>query len=124
MHIIASRKDFFEALFRLGEQAQAEYAHLAERMGVKPRKQEKVVIMIIAPDEFAGQDALFTLLQDCENQFKRAIDQPRIQRVVFKTIEQASKSPYLELANFILIPDENLLDAESYPELEKLLPFQ
>ena len=81
-------------------------------------------MLVISDDSFAGFDTLFTLAIACEKAFKKSVDTDLMRVVVFRTLDEARKSSHLEHANFIFIPDENLLDVESYPELEKILPFK
>lgn len=98
-------------------------ADLFKRLGVRPQQNGIVTMLVISKDSFAGHDALFTLALACEVVYKKKIDVLKMRVVVLSSVEVASKSPYLERASFIFIPDENLLGVENYPELEEILPF-
>lgn len=121
----ASNALFLQALFNLAEKTRTEYENLRARLGVKPPP-EKVVVIVIAEKEFEGHSALFDLFEECEKLYGkgRRVDEQRIRRVTCKSLDQASKSPSLEMASFVLIVDGHLLDAASYPELADILPFQ
>lgn len=122
MHIISSSAEFFRALLKTEKLVKWEYDQMTTRLGVKP-PDEKVVVLVIAENEWDSHTALFDLFDECEKLYGKQIDQRRIRYVSCKDISSAKLNPHLELANFILVADENLLDATSYPELENILPF-
>ncbi len=114
---------FLKALADLGQRVNAECQGLFRRLGVKP-SEGRVVVIVICEDEWRAHEALFDLFAECETIFRRTIDQHCIRYVSCKTLESAKANPNLELASFILVVDEDLLEAKYYPELEKILPFQ
>jgi len=122
MHIILSNEEFFQEILNFGIKTNYIYSSLITRMGVKP-PHPKVVVIVIAKDEWDGHIALFDLFEECETRYKKQIDQRRIRYVCCKDLEKARLNPNLEKANFILMADDDLRDAESYQELEQILPF-
>lgn len=122
MHIFLSNQAFLEAILDLGIRTSCSYSSLITRLGVKPFDQ-KVVVIVIAKNEWDGHIALFDLFEECETLYKKQIDQRRIRYVCCKDVESARLNPNMEFANFILVANEDLCDAASYPELEHILPF-
>ncbi len=97
-------------------------AELFLRLGVKQKK-GVITMIVIANNEWDGHNVLSDLQIECEKLYHKRIDSAKIRSIVLRDIEQASKSPHLEQASFIIFLDGNLLGAENYPELEKILPF-
>lgn len=122
MHIFLSNQAFLQAILDLGEQVDHIYSSLITRLGVKP-PDGRVVVIVIASNEWDGHITLFELFEECENLYKKQIDQKRIRYVCCKDLQSARLNPNLEKANFILVANEDLCDAASYPELEHILPF-
>ena len=122
MRLIFSNETFFQAILDLGIRANYVYSSLITRLGVCP-PDHRVVVIVIAKNEWDGHVALFDLFDECEILYKKKIDQQRIRYVCCKDLESARLNPNLEFANFILVANEDLCDAASYPELEQILPF-
>ena len=109
-------------LMKLTEKSEHIKNELFRRLGVQPSN-EVITMIVIAKNHWDGYDVLRNLQIECEQIYHKRIDVTKIKSVVLSSLELASKSPHLERANFIIILDENLLGAENYPELEKILPF-
>ncbi|HCC05928.1 TPA: hypothetical protein DEP94_01030 [Candidatus Nomurabacteria bacterium] len=122
MHIILSNEAFFQAIINLGIRANYLYSSLITRLGVKP-PDGRVVVIVVSQNEWDGHIALFELFEECEALYKKQIDQYRIRYVCCKDLESVRLNPNLEKASFILVVNEDLRDAASYPELKQILPF-
>lgn len=122
--IIVFKESYLQQLFMEIKKAKEEYLELLEKAGVQQSNNKKIVVICIALNEYAGHTILFDLFEQCEKLYKRKVDQDTIRFVTYKTIEQARCSPLLMQSSFILTASEDILDAEIYPELEKILPWQ
>lgn len=119
-----SNERFLVALAEQQQKSRLVTADLLQRLGVGFPTENQVTMLVISKNSFDGFDALFSLAEACEKFYRKEVDVDRMRVVVFLTVKAASRSPHLEKASFIFIPDENLLDVGSYPELEKILPFR
>ncbi len=122
-HLIFSNEQFLAKLTELHQMNLEVSINLFKRLGVNPQPTERVTMLVISKDSGAGHNALFTLAIECERAYKKTVDTLRMKSIVLRSLEEASRSPHLERASFILILDENLLGIENYPELEHILPF-
>lgn len=120
---IFSNERYIEAMLAQQATINAERADLYKRLGVRITDSDVVTILVISSDEFLGHDAVFELAMHCQKIYKKEVNLQKVRFIVLRNLEQAKCSPHLERASFIFIPDENLLDANLYPELETILPF-
>lgn len=120
-HFIFSLEKFYALLEQEAQKTREINKELLTRLGVKPAPKDVVTVLIISKDSFAGHEAFFTLGEECERIYGKKINLERIRLVILRSLDQASKSPHLERASFILILGEDLLGVENYPELEQIL---
>ncbi|MBP6948499.1 MAG: hypothetical protein KBC41_02375 [Candidatus Pacebacteria bacterium] len=123
-HYIFSNEKYLTALVTIQKLSIEIQEQLFQRLGIHRKSQDIVTIIVISKDPFDGIDSIFTLAEECQKLYKKEIEINKLRIIALPTIESAMKSPHLERASFILIPEENLLSANIYPELEKILPFR
>lgn len=71
MKLIFDNSHFLKALAEAGASANADYTGLITRLGVKPRD-SKVVVIVIAKNEWDGHEAYFELFGRCEKKIQKA----------------------------------------------------
>lgn len=100
------------------------YKNLFERLGVNKSEGGQIIIFAVLPhDTSRAVSEVMTLLEECEQKYRKRVDMDLIRIEAFTSPEAASKSPLLEQASFIYFPDQDEPGIENYPYLEKLLPF-
>ncbi len=98
--------------------------YLFSKFGVKQPQTQKVILIAISRDDtMLGCDIMLSLLDECNRVYGKEVDTSSVKIVSLPSFEAAKRSPYLERASFILVTDEDLLEAENYPELKRILPF-
>ena len=98
--------------------------YLFQKLGVRPPTTKIVIIAISQGDTMYGCDVLMLLVEECEKIYGRKVELSSLKMVSLSSLEAAKRSPYLEMASFILVTDEDLLGASEYPELERILKFE
>lgn len=94
---------------------------LFRKIGIRPTPKKILLLTIAEADATIGTIVMMTLLEECERIYGKKVDPSSIKYVSLPSLERARNSPYLELADFVLMIDHDLLEIEHYPELEQII---
>ncbi len=95
--------------------------YLFKKVGVRSAEKKIVILTISEGETVVSSMLMMTIMSECESLYGKQIDLSLFKVVSISGFEKAKRTPYLEQADFIIVTDKDLLEAQTYPELEHIL---